>query len=74
MNSVMNCMVSLSALEIMSFFLAGAICEKEENWLLVSLIKAIATQNIRMFESTVLLQSKSIHAIFNILRLTHLTF
>lgn len=29
------CMVALFALEIQCFFLAGAICEKEGNWLLV---------------------------------------
>lgn len=35
MNSVMDCMVSLSPLEILCFFLDEVICEKEENWLLV---------------------------------------
>lgn len=35
MNSDMDCMVSLSAIEILCFFHAGAICGKEENWLLV---------------------------------------
>lgn len=42
-------MVSLSALEIQCFFLAGGICEKKGKWLLVpGATQAITNQKIRI--------------------------
>lgn len=66
MNAVIDCMVSLSPLEILCFFLAGTICGKEENSLLVLRAgqSSYNTEN-RVFESTALLQSRSVHIIFN---------
>jgi len=66
MNSVMDCMVSLSRLEILSFFLAGAICGEEENWLLVlGAGQSYYNTENRVLESTALPQSRSVHVIFN---------
>lgn len=65
MNSVMDCMVSLSPLELLCFSLEQSVRRKKTDYWHWELVKAITTQKIRMIETAVLLQIRRVHVIFN---------